>query len=75
MAGFVMPDGRDLVIMRPPFPGALPTEVASNDSGQTWIDCRDLQAEGFDLCGKVTGWVQTSTGDRFKSKPTVLRSS
>ena len=73
-AGLIMPDGRDLVIVRPPFPGALPTEVARHDSAQTWIDCRDLEAEGFDLYGTVTGWVRTSTDERFESKPTVLRS-
>ena len=53
---------------------ALPTEIPPHDSAQTWIDCRELEAAGFDLSGRVRGWVLTSTGERFKLKPKKLRS-
>lgn len=73
-AGFVMPDGRELVIVAPPFGGALPSEVPPRDSRQTWLEVDTLEAEGLDVYGPVTGWVRTSTNERFSSKPRVLRS-
>ena len=73
-AGFVMPDGQDLVIMQPPFAGALPAEIPPHDSAQTLIERDELERAGFDVYGPVTGWVRTSTQERFESNPRVLRS-
>jgi hypothetical protein len=73
-AGFVMPNGKDtLVIMHPPYPGALPATIAPRDSAQTWVE-RDA-AEDSGLAAperSLVGWVNLSTGERFESKPTVL---
>lgn len=73
-AGFVLPDGRDLVVVAPPFPGALPTEVPPRDSRQTWIEVDALKREGVDVYAPIVGFVHTSTGERFRSRPKILLS-
>ena len=69
-----MSDGRDLVIVKQPFPGALPATIEPHDSGQTWVSCDELEASGiaFKNCPMV-GWVRLSTDERFQSEPVVLR--
>jgi hypothetical protein len=74
-AGFMHPDGSDsnLVIMQPPFPGALPKTIQPRDSGQTWVERSAAESRGLDAVERpLVGWVNLSTGERFQSKPTVL---
>ena len=74
-AGFLLPDGEDstLVIMHPPFPDALPGTVRPRDSGQTWVDRSAVEGRGIGVVGgALVGWVDLSTGERIKSKPTML---
>ncbi len=74
-AGLLHPNGGDstLVIMQPPFPGALPKTIAPRDSGQTWVERSAVESRGLDTVERaLVGWVNLSTGERFESKPTVL---
>ncbi len=73
-AGFLMPNGEDtLVIMHPPYPGALPATVAPRDSAQTWVERAAAEERGLNAPERpLVGWVNLSTGERFESKPTVL---
>ena len=76
-AGFLMPNGKDtLVIMHPPYPGALPATIAPHDSGQTWVERAAAEARGLDATERpLIGWVNLSTGEQIKSKPKVLVSA
>jgi hypothetical protein len=74
-AGFMLPNGDDsaLVIMQPPFPGALPKTVQPRDSGQTWVARSAVESRGVEVVSQaLIGWVDLSTGERFESKPSVL---
>jgi hypothetical protein len=73
-AGFLMPNGRDtLVIMNPPYPGALPATIQPRDSGQTWVARDAAESRGLAAVERpLTGWVTISTGERFESKPMIL---
>jgi hypothetical protein len=73
-AGFLMPNGKDtLVIMYPPYPGALPATIAPRDSAQTWVERAAAEDRGLNATERpLVGWVNLSTGERFESKPTVL---
>lgn len=74
-AGLMLPDGNDstLVIMQPPFPGALPKTIQPRDSGQTWVERSAVESRGVDVVEReLIGWVDLSTGERIASKPTVL---
>lgn len=72
-AGLELPDGRTAVPLSPPFPGALPREIAPRDEAMTWIEPEDVEAQGTSLKGlTVTGFVLTPVG-RFTSEPFVIR--
>jgi hypothetical protein len=76
-AGFLMPNGKDtLVIMHPPYPGALPATIAPRDSGNTWVERTAAEAQGLNATERpLVGWVNLSTGEQIKSKPRVLVSA
>jgi hypothetical protein len=72
--GFLMPNGKDtLVIMHPPYPGALPATIAPRDSAQTWVERDAAEDQGLNATERpLIGWVNLSTSERFESKPAVL---
>ncbi len=74
-AGFMLPNGDEssLVILRPPYPGALPASVQPRDSGHTWIERKAIEDSGVPIVNQpMVGWVRLSTGERFESNPRVL---
>lgn len=73
--GLLHPNRADstLVIMFPPFPGALPGVIHPRDSGMTWVGKEEVEARGLRTEGHAfVGFVVLSTGERVLSEPTVL---
>jgi hypothetical protein len=71
-AGFVTQDGRDMVMLKTPFPDALPCVVPPRDSRQTFMASETLEEAGLEVYGHIRGFVRISTGERYESKPRVL---
>jgi hypothetical protein len=71
VAGFHLGDGRTMVLVTQPFPAALPTVIEPHDSAFTFEEVETLRANGLDVHGAITGFVDTPMG-RFCSKPTEL---
>jgi len=70
-AGLELPDKRTVVVAGQQFPGGLPTEIRPHDSARALFEVEPLEAEGLDVYA-VIAFVQTSTEERFTSKPTAL---
>jgi hypothetical protein len=72
--GFITQDGskRDVLLMQPPFGATLPGPVAQRDSGVSWLEVQDCLTAGLDVYRPLVGWVRTSEGQRYESKPTTL---
>jgi hypothetical protein len=74
-AGFDLQDGsgRKVVIVRQMPGSSIPGNVPPHDSGMTWIEEDEARHAGLDIYKPLVGWVSTSTGESFKSKPMTLR--
>jgi len=73
--GLLYPGRADgtLVLMHPPYPGALPGVVQPRDSGMTWVGKEEVEARGVRTEEQAfVGFVDLSTGERVLSAPTVL---
>lgn len=48
-AGFELPDGKQIVMMRQPYSSSVIGTVPPHDSGQTWMECDALADAGLDI--------------------------